>query len=123
MNANNVEPYGKLAHEVAQQGGVAAYKAAQKALLNTVKEKSFNDGVSAGKKELVPWLIVTGLVAISSSAYGGYKFFKNKHNKKKMSEKQLAKEAEEAEQILTEIPLHEDIISEIKEETEDEKHE
>ena len=32
MNAENVIQYGKFAHEVAQHGGVDAYKAAQKAL-------------------------------------------------------------------------------------------
>lgn len=92
MNARNVEPYGKFAHEVALQGGVDAYKSAQKALLNTVKEKSFNDGVLAGKKELRPWLILPALVAISSSAYGGYKYFKGKLDKKKATEEQLTKD-------------------------------
>ena len=116
MNAENVIPYGKFAHEVAQQGGVDAYKAAQKALLNTVKEKSFSDGVSAGKQELLPWLIGMGIIAVGSTAYGGYKFVKGKIDKKKKAKAQLAKDAEEAERILTEMTLHEDIIKEIEEE-------
>ena len=104
MNANNVIPYGELIHEVAQQGGVDAYKSAQEALLNTVKEKSFQDGVSAGKQELFPWLIGMGLVAISSLAYNGYKFIQEKIDKKKQAKEQLAKDAEEAERLLTETP-------------------
>ena len=115
MNADNVIPYGKFAHEVAQQGGVDAYKAAQKALLNTVKEKSFQDGVSAGKQELLPWLIGTGIVAAGASIYGGYTFIKGKIDKKKQAKAQLDKDAEEAERILAEMPLHEDIIKEIEE--------
>ena len=117
MNAENVIPYGKFAHEVAQQGGVDAYKAAQKALLNTVKEKSFQDGVSAGKQELLPWLIVTGIIALGAPAYEGYKFLKGRLDKKKQAKEQLAKDAEaaEAEKILTEMPLHEDIIKEMEE--------
>ena len=116
MNADNVIPYGKFAHEVAQQGGVDAYKAAQKALLNTVKANSFQDGVAAGKQELVPWLIGLGLVALGSTAYEGYKFVKGKIDKKKHAKAQLSKNAEEAEKILTEVPLHEDIVKEIEEE-------
>ena len=120
MNAENVLPYGKFTHEVAQQGGVDAYKAAQKALLNTVKEKSFQDGVSAGKQELLPWLIGFGLFAIGTSAYGGYKLVKGKIDKKKCNKAQLAKEADEAEKTLISMPLHEDIINEnIEESTDD----
>ncbi|MBQ6407631.1 MAG: hypothetical protein IJJ64_06300 [Butyrivibrio sp.] len=114
MNAENVIPYGKFAHEVAQQGGVDAYKAAQKALLNTVKEKSFQDGVSAGQKGLIPWLVGTGLVAVGFAGYEGYKFVKGKIVKKKEAKAQLAKDAEEAEKILTDMPMHEDIIKEIE---------
>ena len=114
MNAENVIPYGKFAHEVAQQGGVDAYKAAQKALLSTVKEKSFQDGVSAGQKGLIPWLVGTGLVAVGFAGYEGYKFVKGKIDKKKEAKAQLEKDAEEAEKILTEMPMHEDIINEIE---------
>ena len=116
MNAENVIQYGKFAHEVAQHGGVDAYKAAQKALLNIVKNKSFQDGVSAGKKELLPWLIGTGIWATGVTVYGGYKFVKGKIDEKKQAKVQLAKDAEEAEKILAEMPLHEDIIKEIEEE-------
>lgn len=116
MNANNVIPYGKLAHEVAQQGGVDAYKSAQKALLETVKEKSFQDGIAAGKHDLLPCLIATSIIAVSSSAYIGYSFVKHKINEKKQAKAQLSKEAEEAEQILTEIPLQDSILKEISEE-------
>ena len=117
MNAENVIPYGKFAHEVAQQGGVDAYKAAQKALLNTVKENSYQDGVSAGKQEILPWLIGTSIVAVGAVAYGGYSFVKDKIDKKKWAKAQLAKDAEEAERILTETPMHEDIIKEIEEDS------
>lgn len=117
MNAENVIPYGKFAHEVAQKGGVEAYKAAQKALLNTVKKKSFQDGVSAGKQELIPWLIGTGFLAVAATAYGGYMFVKGQIDKRKQAKAQLAKDAEEAEIILTEMPMHEDIVKEIEKET------
>ncbi len=116
MNAENVISYGKFVHEVAQQGGVDAYKAVQINLLNKVKEKSFSDGVSAGKRELFPWLIVLGSIIVGPIAYGGYKYVKGEIDKKKQSKAQLAKDAEEAERILTEGPLHEDIIKEMKKE-------
>ena len=114
MNAENVIPYGQFAHEVALQGGVDAYKAAQKSLLNTVKENSFQDGVTAGKQELIPWLVGMGFVAACSLGYEGYKFVKGKVDKKKQAKAKMAKDAKEAEQILTEMPLHEDIINEIE---------
>ena len=110
MNAENVIPYGKFVHEVAQQGGVDAYKAAQKVLLNTVKENSYQDGVSAGKQELLPWLIGTSMMAAGTAACCGYFFIKDKIDKKKLAKAQLAKDAEEAESILTETPMNEDII-------------
>lgn len=116
MSSDNVVPYGKFVHEVAQQGGVDAYKATQRALLDTVKKNSFQDGVSAGKQKLLPWLIGTGVISTVATFYGGYKFVKGKIDAKKMAKEQLAKDAEEAEEILIEMPLHEDIIKEIEEE-------
>ena len=120
MNAENVTKYGKFNHEVAQQGGVDAYKAAQKELLNTIKEKSFQDGVSTGistgRKEAA--VACVGIAVVGGLIFAGYKYVKGKLYEKKDAKIQLEKDAEEAEQILTEEPLHEDIIKEIKEETE-----
>lgn len=115
MNADNVVPYGKFAHEVDEKGGVEAYKAYQQTLLNTVKDNSFKNGFSAGKQELLPWLIVTGIAAVGGVAYGGYTYIKNKKDLKKEAKAKLEKDAKEAEKILVETPLHKDIIKKMEE--------
>ncbi len=110
MNAGNVIPYGNFVHEVAQYGGVAAYKASQKTLLNIVKEKSFHDGVIAGKQELFPWLIVTGTIALCSSIYAGYRLVNDY-----IDDNQLTRDAKDTEHFLTERSFHKDIFKEIQE--------
>ena len=120
MNAENVIPYGKFNHEIATQyGSVKAYKEAQKALLNTVKKNSFKNGYSAGQKELLPWLIGTGAVALGLAGYEVYKFAKAKVVAKKTAKEQLEEEAKKAEKILNETPMDEELIKEIKRENEE----
>lgn len=120
MNAENVIPYGKLNHEIATKyGSVKAYKEAQKALLNTVKKNSFENGYSAGQKKLLPWLIGTGAVALSLAGYEAYKFTKTKVVAKKNAKVQLEEEAKKAEEILIETPMDEKFIKEIKKENEE----
>lgn len=117
MNAENVIPYGKLNHEIATQyGSVKAYKEAQKALLNTVKKSSFENGYSAGQKELLPWLIGTGAVALGLAGYEVYKFAKTKVVAKKTAKAQLEEEAKKSEEILIETPMDEELIKEIQKE-------
>lgn len=117
MNAENVIPYGKLNHEIATQyGSVKAYKEAQKALLNAVKKNSFENGYSAGQKELLPWLIGTGAVALGLAGYEVYKFAKTKVVAKKTAKVQLEEEAKKAEEILIETPMDEELIKEMKKE-------
>ena len=120
MNAENVIPYGKFNHEIATQyGSVKAFKEAQKALLNTVKKNSFENGYSAGQKELLPWLIGTGAVALGLAGYEVYKFAKTKVVAKKTAKAQLEEEAKKAEEILIETPMDEELIKEIKKENEE----
>ena len=120
MNAENVIPYGKFNHEIATQyGSVKAFKEAQKELLNTVKKNSFENGYSAGQKELLPWLIGTGVVALSLAGYEGYKFVKTKVVAKKTAKEQLEEEAKKAEEILNEMPMDEELIRETKIENEE----
>lgn len=120
MNAENVIPYGKFNHEIATQyGSVKAFKEAQKALLNTVKKNSFESGYSAGQKELLPWLIGTGIVALGLTGYEVCKFAKTKVVAKKTAKAQLEEEAKKAEEILIESPMDEELIKEIKKENEE----
>lgn len=120
MNAENVIPYGKFNHEIATQyGSVKAFKESQKALLNTVKKNSFENGYSACQKELLPWLIGTGVVALGLAGYEVYKFTKTKIVAKKTAKAQLEEEAQKAEEILIETPMDEELIKEIKKENEE----
>ena len=113
MNAENVIPYGKFNHEIATQyGSVKAFKESQKAYLNTVKKNSFENGYSAGQKELFPWLIGTGALALGLAGYEVYKFAVAK----KIAKAQLEEEAKKAEEILIETPMDEEFIKEIKKE-------
>lgn len=120
MNAENVTPYGKFNHEIATQyGSVKAFKEAQKALLNTVKKNSFENGYSAGQKELLPWLIGTGVVALGLTGYEVCKFVKTKVVAKKNAKAQIEEDAKKAEEILIETPMDEELIKEIKKEKEE----
>lgn len=115
MNAENVIPYGKFNHEIATQyGSVNAFKESQKALLNMVKKNSFENGYSAGKKELLPWVIGTGVVALSLAGYEVSRVIKTKLAAKKTAKAQLEEDAKKAEDILIETPMSEEIIKEIK---------
>lgn len=108
MNAENVIPYGKFNHEIATQyGSVKAFKESQKALINTIKKNSFENGYSAGQKELLPWLIGTGVVALGLAGYEVYKFAKTKVVAKKTAKEQLEEEAKKAEEILIETSMDE----------------
>ena len=121
MSAENVIPYGKFNHEIATQyGSVNAFKESQKTLLNTVKKNSFENGYSAGQKGLIPWLIVTGGIAICLVGYEGYKLIKTKEEAKKTAKAQLEEDAKKAEEILIETPMDEELINEIKRENEEE---
>lgn len=121
MNAENVVPYGKFIHEVAtEHGSVNAYKEAQKALLETVKKNSFKDGVSAGQKELIPWLIGTAVAAVGLAGYEGYKFIKKKMASNKAAKSQLEEDAKKAEEILIETPMDDELVDEIKKENTEE---
>lgn len=117
MNAENVIPYGKFNHEIATQyGSVNAFKESQKALLNTVKKNSFENGYSAGQKKLLPWLIGTGAIALGLAGYEVYKMVKPKVIAKKNTKVQFEEEARKAEEILIETPMAEELIKEIKKE-------
>lgn len=117
MNAENVIPYGKFIHDIAMEyGSVDAFKESQRTLLNTVKKNSFENGYSAGQKELLPWLIGTGMVACGLAGYEGYKFIKTKIVAKKTAKAQLGEDAKKAEKILIETPMDEELIKEIKKE-------
>ena len=108
MNAENVIPYGKFNHEIATQyGSVKAFKESQKALINTIKKNSFENGYSVGQKELLPWLIGTGVVALGLAGYEVYKFAKTKVVAKKTAKEQLEEEAKKAEEILIETSMDE----------------
>ena len=108
MNAENVIPYGKFNHEIATQyGSVKAFKESQKALINTIKKNSFENGYSVGQKELLPWLIGTGVVALGLEGYEVYKFAKTKVVAKKTAKEQLEEEAKKAEEILIETSMDE----------------
>ncbi len=116
MNAANVLPYGSFVHEVAQAGGVDQYKAAQKALLDAVKDNSFQKGVSAGKKQMMPWLVTVGVVSVCAIAREGYCAIKRRADRKKQAQIKREKDAEEAEKKLMETPLDEELVREIEQE-------
>lgn len=120
MNRENVIPYGKFNHEIATQyGSINAFKESQKALLNTVKNNSYEKGYSAGQKGLIPWLISTSVLAVGFAGYEGYKYIKTKLIAKKNAKIQLEEDARKAEEILIETPMDEDLIDEINKENEE----
>lgn len=100
MNANNVTPYGALVHEAASAGGVEAYKAAQQQLIDTVKRNSFNEGVEAGRNQLLPWLLISGAVAVGLGIKQFVPVVKEKFDSYREKREELRKDAITAERIL-----------------------
>lgn len=100
MNANNVTPYGALVHEAASVGGVEAYKAAQQQLIDAVKRNSFNEGVEAGRNQLLPWLLISGVTAVGLGVKQFAPVVKKKFDSYREEREKLRKEAITAEKIL-----------------------
>ena len=114
MNAENVIPYGEFVHEVALKGGPEAYKEAvriaKEKAVALVKEASFHDGKQFGRKQMIPWLIVTGTAAAALGINEGIRFLKGKKNERI----ELETKAKEAEEYL--ISESEEVTADVEEE-------
>ncbi len=100
MNPSNVIPYSELVHEAASAGGPEAYKAAQQQLIDIVKRDSFNEGVKAGRTQLLPWLLISGAAAVGLGVKQFAPLVKKKFDTYREKRERLRIEAITAEEIL-----------------------
>ena len=96
MNADNVKPYGKLVHEVAKAGGIDKF-------CDAIEQNGYFKGANDKQDELIPYLVVMGIVAVAEGAVIGYRFIKDKINQRSIKKVSLDNEAQQARETLTDL--------------------
>lgn len=96
MNADNVKPYGKLVHDAAKAGGVDKF-------CDTIEQIGYLKGASDKQDELMPYLIATGILAITEGVIICYYFIKDKLEQRAYKKANLEKKAQQARDNLADI--------------------